>query len=492
MPISFEVRETDLMGRNGIITVGNKKVETPCLTPVIHPVKQDIPLSKLTEMGFGALMTNSLITYRRRREEALEKGIHRMLGYDGIFMTDSGGYQVLEYGQQDITPTAIAGFQSAIGSNLAVTLDMPTGYSLSRKYSEETMKVSLRGALETIEKFRDSQTTWVGPIQGGLFNQLVRRSARSMVGAGFEMLALGSPVEMMDGYLFVDLVRMIVAAKKSMPYSMPLHLFGAGHPLTLPLSVALGCDIFDSASYVLFAKQGRYMTERGTLTLEEMTYLPCSCPSCNGTTRTELVLMERGERVNRLSLHNLYLLRQEVLRCREAISEGRLWDLVEERAIVHPRVQSAFLEMARESEWLSRGTPFLKERGLIARSEVDLARPETGLFRTHLEGVMKRRKQGAILIVSDNDRPVSMTPLPKRLRGVIKEGRHDVFKIHTLLGLYPAELEFVYPFTQTVTDLRVGTRHVRQAMADLRRMGYTEILVCGKNGMKKVSKSRSR
>ena len=109
-------------------------------------------------------------------------------------------------------------------------------------------------------------------------------SARGLVKAGFQVLALGSPVELMEGYLFSPLVEMIVNARKSMPYSMPLHLFGAGHPLTLPLSVALGCDTFDSASYMLYAKKERYMTERGTLQLERMTYLPCSCPVCNGTT----------------------------------------------------------------------------------------------------------------------------------------------------------------------------------------------------------------
>ncbi len=113
----------------------------------------------------------------------------------------------------------------------------------------------------------------------------MRTSARGLVKAGFQVLALGSPVELMEGYLFSPLVEMIVNARKSMPYSMPLHLFGAGHPLTLPLSVALGCDTFDSASYMLYAKKERYMTERGTLQLERMTYLPCSCPVCNGTTR---------------------------------------------------------------------------------------------------------------------------------------------------------------------------------------------------------------
>jgi 7-cyano-7-deazaguanine tRNA-ribosyltransferase len=481
MPITFEVKETDLMGRIGTLKVGGKSIETPCLVPVIHPVLRDIPLAKYTEMGFGALMTNSFITYKRRREEALEKGLHKMLDYDGVIMTDSGGYQVLQYGQVDMTPSVIAEFQAAVGSDLAVTLDRPTGYSLSEEYARETMKVSLDGARETIKKFGNSATTWVGPIQGGLFDPLVRASTKALLKAGFEVLALGSPVEMMDNYLFGDLVRMIVAARRVMPYSVPLHLFGAGHPLTLPLSVALGCDTFDSASYVLFARRGRYMTERGTLILEEMTYLPCSCPTCNSTTKTDLVLMERRERVNKLSLHNLYLLRQDVLRCKEAISEGRLWDLVEERAAAHPRVMTAFVEMAKNSEWLAGGTPFLKERGLLMRSEVDEARPELAMARDHLGPIMKRRSTGAILVVPESDGPLSRSALYQQALRLMKRvpGR-DVYKVHRQLGPFPAELEFVDPFTQTVSDGEVTRKQVRDAVRQLRKMGYASVVVCEK------------
>ena len=54
------------------------------------------------------------------------------------------------------------------------------------------------------------------------------------------MLALGSPVEFMESYEYRLLAQMIVAAKKQMPHSIPLHLFGAGHPLTIPFAVALG------------------------------------------------------------------------------------------------------------------------------------------------------------------------------------------------------------------------------------------------------------
>jgi 7-cyano-7-deazaguanine tRNA-ribosyltransferase len=486
MPITFEVRETDLMGRIGVLRVGGRSIETPCLVPVIHPVLRDIPLAKYTEMGFGALMTNAFITYKRRREEALAKGLHAMLGYDGVLMTDSGGYQVLQYGQVDMTPGIIAEFQSAIGSDLAVTLDKPTGYTLSEEYARETMKVSLDGALETIRRFRDSKTTWVGPIQGGLFDGLVRASTMAMLRAGFEFLALGSPVEMMDNYLFADLVRMIMAARRSMPFSVPLHLFGAGHPLTIPLSVALGCDTFDSASYALFARQGRYMTERGTLILEEMNCLPCSCPVCNSTTKADLVLMERWDRVNRLSLHNLYLLRQEVLRCREAIAEGRLWDLVEERAAVHPRVMTAFREMAKNSEWLAGGTPFLKERGLLVRSDVDASRPELAAARAHLAPVMKRRSTEAILVVAEGERPLSRSAFHQRLLKLTKGSPRDIYKLHRQLGPYPAELEFVYPFTQTVSDGAVGPIQVRAAVKKLRTMGYSSVVICRKDRTRTV------
>ena len=44
-------------------------------------------------------------------QEAVERGIHDIIKYDGSVMTDSGGYQVLEYGKVDVTPEAMAAFE---------------------------------------------------------------------------------------------------------------------------------------------------------------------------------------------------------------------------------------------------------------------------------------------------------------------------------------------------------------------------------------------
>jgi 7-cyano-7-deazaguanine tRNA-ribosyltransferase len=480
---SFEVKETDMMGRVGVMTVGKKSFETPCLTPVIHPVWRDIPLSQFKAMGFGILMTNSYILYKRNRSGALERGLHELIGFDGVIMTDSGGYQVLEYGDTEFTPEEIAEFQSKIGSDLAVTLDKPTGYSNSRAYARETMGASLRAADATIRKFGDSDTVWVGPVQGGIFSDLVRSSARGLVKAGFQVLALGSPVELMEGYLFSPLVEMIVNARKSMPYSMPLHLFGAGHPLTLPLSVALGCDTFDSASYMLYAKKERYMTERGTLQLERMTYLPCSCSVCNGTTVNDLRATPREERVRKIALHNLHVLRADVLRCKEAICEGRLWDLVEERAMAHTSSAVAFRALIRDhSDWLVKPTPLLKLRGLMVRTEEDTMRPELSLARSHLERLMARKRAAgsrrtAVLVPSSAAPP--LTKSSGKIRRVRDLDSADIYRINPQLGPYPAELEFVFPFAQTISD-RVGPgSSVEACVKRLKRMGYARVIVAG-------------
>lgn len=475
MSFSFEVKESDLLGRIGTLTVGGKKLETPCLFPVIHPVRESVSTKELASLGFKGLMTNSLIIYTRRRDEALAKGIHRLLDFDGIFMTDSGGYQVLEYGNVEVSYEQIAAFQSGIGSDLAVTLDMPTGYSLSKRYASETMEYSLKNALATMREFGGSQTAWIGPVQGGLFTGLLQESARKLLGGGFRFLALGSPTQVMESYKFAELVRMISATRKAVPYSVPLHLFGAGHPLTMAISVALGCDTFDSASYILFARQGRYMTGRGTFRLDQMGYLPCSCPTCMKTSVRDLREVEAGARSKMIAMHNLFTLRTEIETCKEAITEGRLWDLVEEKSAVHPSLLEAFHAFSKETDMLQAGTPALKNRGLLVRGGLDSGRPELRSAARMLSRAIKRDKKLALLIVGGESLPTSRLKIH-----VLKPKLADceIYRVHPYLGAYPAELDFVYPFTQTVGTFS-GDQSVAEAEArtQLKRMGYTRVVL---------------
>jgi 7-cyano-7-deazaguanine tRNA-ribosyltransferase len=466
MGFAFEVKETDLLGRIGTLRVGGKRLETPYIFPVVHPVSQLVPTEELASMGFDGLMTNAYIIYSRRREEALREGIHKLLGFNGILMTDSGGYQVLEYGDLELGHRDVAAFQSEVHSDLAVTLDRPTGYPQSRATAIETVAYSVENARATLREFGGSETVWVGPIQGGLYADLVRKSARSLAAEGFQFLALGSPVQVMENYMFVDLVKMVTAARGAIPYSMPLHLFGAGHPLTMGLSIALGCDTFDSASYVIFARTGRYMSRSGVMALKSMKHLPCSCKVCSKTSVKELQELEHAERTKLLSIHNLFILKEEVEACKEAISEGRLWDLVEEKSMAHPRLREAFIEMTKHGRLLSEGTPALKERGLFIRSAGDLTRPEIIIAERRLANVMHKRSGTALLDASDDRCP--------RRGG--EAGRDlDVYRTHPILGPFPAELEFQYPFSQTEVAAMVPAVTPEGSRRRLLRLGYNRI-----------------
>ena len=58
------------------------------------------------------------------------------------------------------------------------------------------------------------------------------------------------------GLILGLIAEVIVAAKRGLDPSKPVHLFGAGHPMVFPLAAWLGCDLFDSSSYAKFAKDG--------------------------------------------------------------------------------------------------------------------------------------------------------------------------------------------------------------------------------------------
>ena len=494
MPLSFEAKDTDLLGRVGVLKVGGKTLETPCLLPVVHPVNQVVSTKELRAMGFKGLMTNSYIIRSRRKDEALRSGIHEMLGFDGVLMTDSGGYQVLEYGDLEIGYGEVASFQAEIGSDLAVTLDRPTGYPQSRRAAEDSVDYSLRNATATIREYGDRETVWMGPVQGGMYRDLVSKSAASLCKAGFGFLALGSPVQVMENYMFADLVKMVVAARRPVPYSVPLHLFGAGHPLTMALAVALGCDTFDSASYTLFARHGRYMSHGGVLSLEMMKYLPCSCPVCVRTSVKDLKEVDVHERARLVAIHNLYMLREEVEACKEAIAEGRLWDLVEEKSMAHPRLRDAFVELSRHRHLLAEGTPLLKDRGLMLHSEEDLKRPELVLAGKRLERVLKRTSREAVLLAFWDSIPVGR----KKQRSMNTPDRADTYRIHPALGVCPAELDFIYPFTQFVTSANIGDHiSVTEATARLRKLGYRNVKVSmpgaeGRKPSRRVTSRRTR
>ena len=446
----YEILKSDLAGRIGILHTNHGKIETPAYVPVIHPFKQTIPTSKFQKIGFDLVITNAYITRNSYGDEAVQKGIHKIIDFNGAVMTDSGGYQVLEYGGVDVSPEEMAEFETGIKTDIAIPLDKPTGYGLpknkAKAYVEHTLKVSKK----TLENTIDNGQIWVGPIQGGEHFDLVKKSTRALVGYGFQMLALGSPVEFMESYKYKLLAKMIISAKKEIPHFIPLHLFGAGHPLTIPFAVALGCDTFDSASYMLYAKQDRYITEDRTRHLSEIGYFSCNCEVCSHFSPKELFSLKSDERINHVALHNLYAIKAEVDRVKETIHEGRLWEYVMKKMRAHPKlfeVTDVFLE---NHDYFINTTPKFKEKAIFLFSKEDQLRPEVLNYHKIVRKFSTDKK---ILCISGDShlKPAYLSPEYFALRKKMKNSESIQFcQFNPFLGLIPLEISDIYPASHYV------------------------------------------
>ncbi len=237
----------------------------------------------------------------------------------------------------------------------------------------------------------------------------------------------------MESYRYAQLVDVIVSSKQGLDPTAPVHLFGAGHPMMFALAVALGCDLFDSAAYALYAKDRRYITSSGTYHVDDLSYLPCSCPVCVEHTAEKLKKADNcGELLAR---HNLYVTFQEMRTVKQAIREGDLLELVEQRCRNHPRLLEALKRMYSHSGWLEVHDPASKDTFFYCGPESAL-RPEVVRFSKRLD---RFNIEGETLI-----RPAGKSQLDKEYDNVL------FFK--PPFGSYPAELAEVYPFNAEVID----------------------------------------
>jgi len=432
----FEITHKDSAGRIGRFYTKHGRIETPTVMPVINPNIPMVDAPELAKFGAEIVITNAYIIYRnpKLRAYAIEKGVHSLLNFDGAVMTDSGSYQLSVYHDIEITSDEIVRFQQEIGSDIGVPLDIPTPPDVSHEQAESEMKT-------TIERCKDarglaqSSMLLAGPVQGATHSDLRYECARTLSGIGFDVYPVGAVVPLLANYRYAEMVDVIVASKKGLSPAAPVHLFGAGHPAMFALAVALGCDLFDSAAYALYAKDGRYFTADGTYHLNDLRYLPCSCPVCTSYTAEELKEEVRSENYISLAKHNLYATFAEINLIKQCIIEGNLWELVERRCRAHPRLLDGLKRAVSHADWIERFDPIRKSTFFYCGSESSY-RAEVRRFGDRLD---RFDLHGTVLI---------------RTRKTRGEDRFDhVLNLKAPFGAYPVELGETYPFNAEVPEL---------------------------------------
>jgi 7-cyano-7-deazaguanine tRNA-ribosyltransferase len=360
-------------------------------------------------------------------------------------MTDSGSFQLSVYGDVAISNIETLKYQEEIGSDIRVPLDIPTSPSADRATAERELAVTMERLREARDVFGEDAPI-AAPVQGGIFPDLRERAGKEVAEMGFTFCPIGAVVPLMESYRYRDLLDVVMACKKTLSPASCVHLFGAGHPAMFAFAVALGCDIFDSAAYALYAKEGRYLTAHGSYRLSELADLPCACSVCRGYTADEIRSSPEKERL--LALHNLSATLAEISRIRQAITDGTLWELVDERCRSHPQLLTAYRAMLAHAVVLEEHDRATKRR-FFYKGDESCSRTEVLRYQHHLH----RLRCGPDVLVAIDCKPV--------------DGYDTVLRFKPPFGPYPPELAETFPIGQSeIPDwdeamVRQGCRGIR-------------------------------
>ncbi|MHA1584562.1 MAG: tRNA guanosine(15) transglycosylase TgtA [Promethearchaeota archaeon] len=453
---SFEVLDFDAGGRIGRIKIGDKILDTPNLFPVVNPFENTISPRRLYEhFGAQCLFTNAYIIYqnKKRNPHILEKQLHAHLDFPGIIATDSGGFQDYMYGGDiKIQPEEIEPFQEQLGSDCPVILDIPVQTTDSHEEALRKIDITIKRAKLNIKRRVRKDTAWFGPIHGSIYPDLLKYSTIEMSKLDFGIYAIGGVVKTFMDYRFDLDVDILLEVRKWLRPDRPLHMFGLGLPSFFALAVACGADTFDSAAYILYAKDDRYFTMTGTKNINDLEELPCHCPICTKYTAKELKKLPKKERIKAIAEHNLYLSFSELRTIRQAIREGTLWDLVEQRIQAHPKYLKAIKRVRDYPEYFDQLLNMNKIKGQKYLGLNSFYRAHIQRFRNKIVNFEIPNFKSLIYCLPELDLPsksgLSFPNWFSTLKHRQDWNETQVIISSNLMGIIPLELSEMYPAAQ--------------------------------------------
>jgi queuine tRNA-ribosyltransferase len=352
-PGDFTVEATDGAARAGTLMTAHGPVRTPVFMPVgtLGTVKGVDP-AELRQVGTQILLGNTYHLHLRPGEDLVAElgGLHRFMGWDGPILTDSGGFQVFSLAHTRtvdddgatfrsvydgdlvrLRPEDAMRIQADLGSDIAMCLDEvpPAAAPLA------DVAAAVERTTRWAERCRSSPAApgqlRFGIVQGGVDLALRERSARDLVGLGFDGYAIGglSVGEERDATF-----RVTAETAAMLPVERPRYFMGIGDPEGILRVMAAGVDMFDCVLPTRLGRTGAAMTSRGRLNLRNRAFArdpgpldpACGCPTCARFSRAyirHLVAQRELLGMRLLSVHNIAFLLALAQQAREAIVEGR-------------------------------------------------------------------------------------------------------------------------------------------------------------------------
>ena len=349
-------KDPDCGARTGKITTPHGEVATPAFMPVgTQGAVKALTPEQVRGLGAEIILGNTYHLYLRPGHHLIAElgGLHRFMNWQGPILTDSGGFQIYSLGalrtiaeegvtfqshidgsRHFLSPESTVEIQEALGSDIMMCLDECIPYPAARKEAEAALGRTARWAARCKSSRRNHSQALFGISQGGVYTDLRRRSAESLLEIGFDGYALGGlsvgePKELM--------LENLAATTPLLPEDRPRYLMGVGTPEDLVEGVYHGIDMFDCVMPTRSARNGLLFTNGEKVVIKNARNREdgspvdsaCDCYTCLNYSRAYLRhLYVAGEILAMVlnTIHNLRYYLRLMERIREAVREGRYRD----------------------------------------------------------------------------------------------------------------------------------------------------------------------
>lgn len=361
--LSFEISHCDpeTAARVAGLTTPHGVVRTPAFMPVgTAGTVKGVAAWELERLAPEMVLANTYHLLLRPGVERLATlgGLHRLMGWNGPILTDSGGYQVfslaanrrvdddgvtfrshIDGSEHRLGPEGVIEAQAGFGVDVAMVLDECLASDAGGDEIDRSVARSTSWALRGLSAANRARAQgWAGgvfAIQQGCLDQTARqRCSEALCGADFDGFAIGG---LAVGESTEELHHGVSVFAPLLPPQRPRYLMGVGYPEDILQAVECGVDLFDCVLPTRSARTGKVFTSRGDLMIKNSRYADdirpldpdCECPTCATYSRgalRHLFVAREATSVVLLSVHNLSFFLGLMRGAREAIMAGRyMW-----------------------------------------------------------------------------------------------------------------------------------------------------------------------
>jgi queuine tRNA-ribosyltransferase len=342
-------KSTSSSARSGKVTIGKSYFDTPVFMPVgTQGTVKALRVEDLANLEAKIILCNTYHLYLRPGIDIVKKhgGIHKFMNYQGLVLTDSGGFQIyslkelrklseegikfqshIDGSYHFLTPEDVIRIQNDLSSNIIMVLDECIPYPATWDYTKQSTDLTIRWAKRSKDIAKSTESLVFAIVQGGMYEDLRRNCAKVLTDFDFPGYAIGGLSVGETKSIMYDMVECSVA---NLPEEKPRYLMGVGTPRDLVECSMRGIDMFDCVMPTRNARNGCLFTSKGKIMIRNSKYkddlLPldpdCNCYTCRNYSRAYLRhLMSSGEILSSMlnTYHNIHFYLDLMKKIRENI-----------------------------------------------------------------------------------------------------------------------------------------------------------------------------